>query len=288
MYRAVNMCLAFVLVCAPVVVSADVVSELRIGTDGVFSGKNLVVMQKAGNNIFARATWGQAFVRTTLLLGSETVITKRHGESATVADVREGDRVDVDGTLSSGAESLIVTVKRIRDNTLLRDDKTLSGTILSVNKAASTFVLKNKSFGTTTVSVPSSFAIIKGARTIFFPDIAVGDTVLSTSGSYDHGTNTLSATTLEIYQNPAFFKAKNFEGTLETIGATTLPTTLSVRVGSASYTVYLAPNTKLLTKTKTSANLSRFVVGDTVRFFGAIRKTNLSEVDAEVVRDLNF
>lgn len=280
--------LALALLLAPAVVAADIVSELHINPNGTFSAKNLVVTQKSGNNLFARATWGQAFVRTTLLLSGSTTVTKMHGEQAGVADIKEGDRIDVEGTLSSGAEGLIIAVRSVRDTTLLRDEKTLSGTISRTDGTALTFVLKNKPFGTTTVSVPASLEIKKGARIIQFADLTVGDKVLSATGSYDYTSNILSATALEIYQDPAVFKSRNFEGALESVAATTLPTTLLVRVGSTTYTVYVHSGASLLSKAKSPTTLSRFVVGDRVRFFGAVRKTNLLEIDAEVVRDMNF
>lgn len=276
------------LFVVPGAAMADVVSELNINPTGLFSAKNLVVMQKAGTNIFARATWGQAFVRTTLLLNASTTITKKHGESAVAADIREGDRIDVEGALSSGAEGLIITVRTLRDHALLRDGKTLSGTIASVAGGNDTFILNNKTFGTTTISVPSSVSIVQGARTITTADLRTGQKVLIASGTYDYAANTLTVNVLEIYQDPSVFKGRNFEGTLERIDATTLPTILTVRVGGSLYTVYLSGSTSVLSKSKVPAKLSRFMVGDTVRLFGTVRKTNLAEIDAEVIRDLQF
>lgn len=289
MYSAIvrTSLIVFLFSIAPGAALADVVSELHIGTDGVFSAKNLVVTQKAGTNLFARATWGQAFVRTTLLLNASTTITKKHGESAVVADIREGDRIDVDGALSSGAEGLIITVRTLRDHALLRDGKTLSGTIKSIS-GSDTFVLTNKTFGTTTIFVPSSVSIVQGARTITTFDLRAGQKILTASGSYDYATNTLTVNVLEVYQDPSLFKGKNFEGTLERIDGTTLPAVLVVKINGSSYTVYLSGSTSVLSKSKAPTKLSRFVVGDTVRLFGTIRKTNLSEIDAEVVRDVNF
>ena len=56
--------------------------------------------------------------------------------------------------------------------------------------------MPNTLFGTTTVSIGASVPIKKGARTISFGDIAVGDKVVSVSGTYDYQTGLLTATTL--------------------------------------------------------------------------------------------
>jgi len=62
----------------------------------------------------------------------------------------------------------------------------------------------------------------------------------------------------------------------------------SARLLAGSYTVYLAKGASVLKKNRAAATLGRFVVDDTVRFYGAVRQTNFTEVDAEIVRDLNF
>ena len=142
--------------------------------------------------------------------------------------------------------------------------------------------------GTTTVRVGASTPIKKGARSVLFTDIAVGDKVLSVSGTYDYETGVLTATALEIFQDKTIFTPRNFEGTLKSISGTTLPATLVVTVAGTDYTVYLAKGASVLKKNRSAATLGRFVVDDAVRFYGAIRQANFTEVDAEVVRDLNF
>ena len=44
----------------------------------------------------------------------------------------------------------------------------------------------------------------------------------------------------------------------------------------------------MMSKNKAETTLQRFTVGDKVRFYGAIRQTNLFEIDAEIIRNLNF
>lgn len=282
----------------PVAASADIVSEIHITSDGLFAAKNLLVIQKTGMNIFARATWGQPFIRVTILLGANTLISKSHGESATAADLKEGDRLDVEGTIASGADSLIISAVRIRDSALEQASKTIAGTVKSINASELSFILPNKQFGETRVSLSASVPIKKGVRTIQFSDIAVGDKVLSTSGTYDYSTNTLTASSIEVFQNKAVFTPRNFEGVLKSISlagqalagqaGTTLPITATVTVSGTDYTVYLDSRATVLSNNKKPASLTRFVVGDSVRLYGAVRQTNLTEIDADTIRDLNF
>src|SRR3989344_5166198 len=90
---------------------ADTVSEFNVSRDGSFSARNLVLMQKSGTNLFMRAIWGQTFVRVTVLVDGATSLTKKYGEKITASDIQVGDFLNVDGTLSTSADSLIVKAK---------------------------------------------------------------------------------------------------------------------------------------------------------------------------------
>ncbi|MDO8481698.1 MAG: hypothetical protein Q7S75_01275 [bacterium] len=265
-------------------------SDIHIKPDGTFSATNVVVIQKAGtSNFFSRVTWSNAYIRVTVLAHKDTVITKAHGESASVNDIREKDILDVEGTFSSGDGALIVNATRIRDTSLQVESKTISGTVVSVNQENSSLVLSNKIFGaSTTVMLAPSATIQKGVRTIRLGDVFSGDKILSASGSYDYSKNIFSASLIEVFQDKSIFVPHNFEGKLKSISTATLLAVLSVRIGGTDYAVYLAENSIVLNNSKKSASLSRFVAGDTVRLYGAIRETNFAEIDAEVVRDLNF
>lgn len=265
-------------------------SDIHIKPDGTFSATNVVVFQKSGtSNFFSRVTWGDAYVRVTVLANKDTVITKAHGETMTANDIREKDVLDVEGRLSSGEGALVINATRIRDTSLQVESKKISGTVASVNSGNSSLVLSNSTFGATTTVVLSPSAVIqKGVRAIMLGDVTPGDTVLSASGSYDYTKNVFSTSLIEIYQDKAPFTPRNFEGTLKSISAAALPTTLVVTVGNADYTVYLAEGSSVLKNNRKPATLSRFVVGDTVRFYGSVRQANFGEIDAEIVRDLNF
>jgi hypothetical protein len=279
--------LAFALTLVPTLAAAGSASQLSIAPDGTFTGKNLTVMQVAGTNFFARAIWGQAFVRLTIFASASTTITKNRGGQATTADLAVGDMIDVTGALSTGADSILVNATTIRDNALMKEPKVVSGTITALDPASQSVTLTDKVLGKITVSL-LSVSIVKGARTIAFGDLAVGDKLLSAKGIFDYSNSTLTASDAAVYQTQKVFAPRNFDGKLQSLSGTTLPVSLTLLSGGTTYTVYLTASSSVVSKSRTTAALTRFVVGDAVRVFGAIRKTNLTEVDAEVLRDLNF
>jgi hypothetical protein len=262
-------------------------SDIHFTPDGKVSAKNLTVYQKAGTNLFTRGTWGQAFIRVTIVPNASTTVIKAHGELSTVKEIREQDIIDVEGSLVPGADSLVFNAAIIHDYALQQESKTLSGTVLNVDASGGTFKLTNKIFGTTAITVGDT-SIIKGARTILLADMKVGDKVISVSGTYDYTSGTLTASAISVYQEASVFALRNFEGTLKSISGTALPMTAVVTVSGIDYTVYVAQGSAVLNNAKKPASLSRFVVGDKVRFFGSIRKANLTEIDADTLRDLNF
>ena len=277
-----GLCMALLF---PIVASAN--SDIHFTPDGSITASGILVYQKAGTNLFCRATWGSAFIRLVIVTDASTKVIKGHGESAGVADIAEQDIISLDGALATGADSMVILAKKITDSSLQSADKTFSGAVLSVDTNAQTFTLKDKVFGKVTVATVNA-TITKGARTISLLDMKAGDKVLNVPGTYDYTTNTLTATSVVVYQDEKVFLPRNFQGTLKSISGTELPITIVVTIGGTDYTVHVPVGSTILKNSKAPALLSRFVVGDTVRFYGVVRPINLTEVDAEVLRDLNF
>ncbi len=266
-------------------------TELKISSDGILTAQNVVVMQRADTNLFCRAVWGNAFVRLTILtapMGVPAKITKKNGGAATIADIKEGDVLNIKGTLTQSADYLLITASSIEDLSLVVEEKRVSGSLRSVDHGAQSFALTDKTLGAVTVFATSSTALTKGARTIAFGEMALGDRILAASGTYDYATHVLYASSVEVYQDPSVFMGKNFEGTLKSLSGSSLPATATVAIGDITYTVYLSANASVMSKNRTPVTLSRVVVGDTVRLWGSLRRTNLQEMDATVLRDLNF
>src|SRR3989344_2355120 len=287
-YSAFTVCAVVFLVFAFPAHAANPPSEISIKPDGTFFATNVVVMQKsekAGANLFSRVTWGSVFLRITVL-ASSAKITKNKGGSAALEDIQIGDILDVEGTLAPGADTLLINATSIRDLSLNIESKNISGIIKTLNATLNTLTLMDKKLGAITVVAP--YNIQKGARTISAGELVVGDKVLSASGNFDYAIKTFTASDMEVYQDKAVFKAQNFQGTLKSLSRTALPTSAVITVGKTDYTIYLAASAKVMSKNKATTTLQRFTLGDKLRFYGAIRQTNLFEIDAEIIRNLNF
>ena len=126
---------------APALTGAQVASELHITPDGTFDVKNLTVMQKSGTNLFTRATWGRAFIRVIVLTNASTTVVKKHGEASSVREIADGHMLEVKGTLTSNADSIIINASYIRNLVLERESKTISGTILIISTSTMGFAL---------------------------------------------------------------------------------------------------------------------------------------------------
>jgi len=288
-YSAFTLCaVLFVVMFALPARAANTPSEISIKPDGTFFATNVVVMQKsekAGTNLFSRVTWGNVFLRVTVLAASAK-ITKNNGGGAAVEDIQVGDILSVKGTLAPGADSLVINALEVRDLSLNVESKNVSGIIKTLNVSLNNFTLTDKKLGAITVVAP--YNIQKGARTISIGELAFGDKVLSASGTFDYSTKTFTASDMEVYQDKLVFKAQNFQGTLKSLSGTALPTTAVITVGKTDYTVYLAASAKVMSKNKALTTLQRFTAGDTVRFYGAVRQANLQEIDTTLIRNLNF
>lgn len=278
--------IACLLLIVPLSARAD--SEIHISSTGELSAKRLTIMQIAGRNFFARGYWGNAFLRITLLANASTTITKSHGDPGALSDVHVGDLLDIEGTLAPGAETITVNLKNMRNTSADQAAKTVSGLIQRINASALTLSITDPILGSITVAVPASTPITKGARTIEFGELKTGDKIVSASGTFNYAASTLSANTLELYQDKALFVPRNFQGTLKSVAGTSLPTSAIIVVDGSEYAVYLNDTAFVWNKSKSPVSLARFVSGDVVRFFGSIRETNFLEVDARAIRDLNF
>lgn len=263
-------------------------SELHVTSKGDISATGLTVMLKSGSTLYVRATWEDSFMRMVVTTNTNTAFAKNYGEKATISDIEVGHRIDVEGQLVSGSDTITIAAAKIRDAALVKESKTFSGAIKRVDSSSQSFVFTDKSLGDVTVVVLPSTPITQGKRQVQFSALKSGDKIISMSGTYDYTAKTLSPAAIELYQSKDIFVAKNFEGTLKGISGATLPAHLTVSVGGVDYAVYLSGKSTVLSKSKSATSLKRFAEGDKVRFYGAIRETDLSEVDAEVVRDLNF
>lgn len=264
----------------PATVSVSEVGDVKI--------KNAVVFMISGNTIFVRTYWDDAFIRWTVRVNEKTEVLKKFGGKIKVSDIKVGDVINTDGKMLTGADSLDINASVVRDLNLEKEGGTFSGKVTRANDGTGTFVLTTNDGKSLTIKVNGGTTIKKGMIFIALSNLNYGDTILSVEGSYHQPTETVEATNIEVYQTKKIFEPRNFEGKLESLSGTELPVTMVVSVGDTSYTVFLPAGSQVLNAKKNPAKLQRFVLGDTVRFYGKIQETNLTVVDAEVVRNLDL
>lgn len=263
-------------------------SEVHITKDGKASFSGAKVMQLAGGTIFARLYWGEAYVRFTIKTNSKTKFLRATNEETTLAEISLGDWLDVSGLLESGGDTLSVNAETVKNSSVQKEQTETSGKVISVDLPARKFTLNSPKLGIIIVNTGTSTQFIKGTRTLDLEHIVVGDTITKISGEYDFNTKTLTAGSVVTYVNLNNYKLKNFEGVLQSVTGTSLPTSVKVKIGDISYTVNLSVNASVMSKNRKPANLNRFISGDTVRLYGAIREVDEPVIDATILRNMSL
>src|SRR3989338_4339678 len=268
--------------------------EVHIKSDGNITIKSGHIDQIAGSTFYLGITWGAMPIRFTMKTDARTLVTKRYGGNTTVSQVKLGDYIDVDGEFFVGSDFFGVNAQKIKDWSLQEEAGTYSGVILEINPEER-FTLRTLDQKTLSVrlSTSSAVSIKKGSVIVPFGRLKKGDAVLSVSGVYNYADNLLTADKLVVYQAKTNFIPRNFEGTLRQIMSPTFPAIFIVTVSGVDYTVNVNEKTAVLKKNKSVGQLARFVAGDTIRFYGAVREEEKTlqdalVVDAEVVRNLNL
>lgn len=265
--------------------------ELHIKTDGTVTLKSARVDQIAGTTLYVGVKWGDLPVRFTMKTNAKTSVAKRYGGMAAVSQIAVGDYLDVEGEFFVGSDFFGVEALHIKDWLLQEESAVFLGVVTEVNPGS--FLLRTPQNQTIAVRMASSSTIRKGAVAIPFGLLQRGDAIPRAAGTYDYASNILTAKELIVFQPRNEFAARNYEGGLKEVRGAQLPATLIVTVGDADYTVMVSEKTEVLKKNRTPAQLARFVAGDAVRFYGALREEEKTlqdarVVDAEVVRNLNL
>ena len=267
-------------------------SEVHIAQDGKASISSAKVMQIAGGTLFTRLYWGDAFVRLTVKTNTKTKFFRGTNEVTTIAEVGEGNLLDISGELESGTDSLSLVATSIKNSSVQKEQATFSGKVTAVDLSARAFTLETKKSGIITVNVSANTTFIKGSRTVDIGHVQVGDTITKTSGEYDIPTKVLTVTQapVVIYINLAQFKPQTFVGTIADMSAaTSTPASLKIMINKISYTVNLNNKTEVMNKARKSVGLNRFVAGDAVRLYGAIRQSDDPFIDdVEVLRNMSL
>lgn len=262
--------------------------EVHIYDNGRMVLHGAQVVQVAGTTFYARSTWGSSSMRWVVRTDDTTRVIRRFGTETTIAEIKVGDILSIEGDFMASSDSLSVVAKKITDWSLSTDKIEFAGTITSIATSTTTFDIKTSAGNKITVVTNGSTSIIKGVIGISFDKLGIGERITSATGVYNHVSRVLTADTIRVYQDKSIFKPRNFEGTLQSLSGQSLPATMTVSVGGKSYIVELPTNTVILNAKKAPTTLKRFFADDKVRFYGAIKQDNLTVIVAEVVRNMDL
>ncbi len=263
-------------------------SEVIIKPDGKVSIQNAKIMQFAGSTIYVRLHWEESFIRMTVKTNTKTSLTRKFGENISVSDIKIGDRINVEGNLEPGPDSLTVNASSVVNLSDEREQNKFSGKIYERIGTPGGFLMMTNDGQIITIIFDEKIEILKGTGVVGYRDVSVGDIVQYSSGVFDHSKKTLYAKMARIFLDMNQFKSRNFQGTLRSISGTTLPTIITVNVDSKDYTIKLGAECSVMNTMRKPLSLSRFVIGDTVRFYGAIREREPEIIDAIVVRNISL
>ena len=136
----------------------------------------------------------------------------------------------------------------------------------------------------------AEFIQVGGGKKLYsIADIAVGD-VISFSGTLNTGVSGL-AVDAKVVKNwtkkttPPPSMNDTFQGTLQSLASTTLPTSLVLKIGNTNYTVNASSSTIVIGANWLPTTLSTFQIGDTVRIFGSISASENTHINALVIRN---
>lgn len=281
--------LGVLMAFTPIGVAHAVSSEVHITKDGKASVSSAKVMQIAGSTLFARLYWGDAFVRITIKTNSSTKFLRATGEATTIAEVNEGNLLDVSGELQTGSDTLSIVASSLKNSSVEKEQSVFSGTAEGINLSLRQFTLNSKERGVVMVKVATSTQFIKGSRTLDLEHLRVGDRITKVSGDYDIPSKTLSAVSVTTYVDLSLYKPRLFIGKLtETPTLSSGSTSIKVTANGVLFSVFIGDKTAIMRNNRSTTTLQRFVAGDAIRLYGTRREIDEPIIDAEVIRNMNL
>jgi len=261
--------------------------DFHIDKDGNIQISQSKVMQVSGTTFYVRYYVGLAYIRLLVKTTPGTKVYRRYGDEIAMNRIVAGDTINIEGKIENGADSLSLIADKLTDFSDQTEITGFRGNIASVDPSGQSIILSAINQGQITVALSSTTQIKKGSRIITADLIHPGDRITDTVGTFDHGTQTLSATVIVIYTNMKIYAERNFQGTLKAISGGS-PQTLTVTTEGKDYSVVLPANTAILNNKRKNVSLQRFVVGDTVRVYGNIREAEDPIIDAQIVRNISL
>lgn len=286
--KNISVIAGILFIFSPIAVAHALSSEIHVTKDGKANISSAKVMQIVTNTFFTRLYWGDAFARFTIRANSGTKFFRATGEQTTIAEIKEGDILDVTGELEPQSNVLTINASSIKNSSVQKEQTTMSGTVTAVDLTARQFILNDKKRGAVTVTIASSTQFIKGTRTLDLEHLRVGDRITKVSGDYDIPSKTLAADFVKTYIDLNQFKPQLFIGKLlETPASPDVPS-IKISIKKIPYTAFLTNKTLIMRNNKSTTTLQRFVAGDLIRLYGTMREVDDALIDAEVIKNTNL
>ncbi len=130
-------------------------------------------------NVPASSTIWYPAVSTTITVNvdSRSKIVRLYGGKSSVNELVVGDVLHITGQTVTSTQGVMLA-QTVKDESIHELERSLNGTIDSLNAANSTFVLRSMNSSTVMVSLaPGAKIMIKGVTTTTFADLKVGDKV---------------------------------------------------------------------------------------------------------------
>ncbi len=255
--------------------------QVTITNQGKVQLDGVKVTAISSPNLTATSTWGSTVLTWSIKTSADTKFVRRFSGGSSLGEISVGDLVSVKGSLDSSATQLTVNASWVKDWSIQQENSTFRGTIQSIDAGAQHLVM-NTERGNITVQVNGTTKVQRGDATISFSALVIGETITA-SGLYNNLSLTLTASKIKA-KAP---ERRTYEGTLKSLAGTVKPTSLVFTAGAIDYTAMLAADTAVLNSWWERANLTDFVVGHSLRVFGALRP-GTTTIDATVIRNTSL
>ena len=265
----------------------DAVQDFHIDRDGNISVRQAKIMQISGNSFYARYYVGLAFIRILIKTDRATDVRRRFGDRILIGQIEVGDIINLEGKIENGADSLSIVASKLVNFSNQKEISSFKGMIIGKGSRDGSFMVLTDNQSQIQINTGTSTQIRKGSRIIPPELVRNGDRVTDTVGTFDHTTKNLEANVLIIHADMSLYHPRNLEGTLKTISPSS-PATLVLNTEGKDYTVILSDKTEILNKARKTVSIKRYLEGDTIRVYGAIREAEEPIIDIEVVRNVSL
>lgn len=272
----------------PLGVLQAISSEIHVASDGKASVTSAKVMQLANNTFFARLYWGDAFMRFTIKTNTKTKFFRATGEPTTIDEIHSGDLLDVVGELESGSNTFNLVATSVKNASVQKEHSVLSGNVAKIDAPLRQFTMYSTAWGPVIVKTSTTTVFTKGNRTLDLEHLRVGDKLTKVTGDYNIATQTMIADSVTTHLDMSQFNPRLFVGKLAEAPSGGGATSIKVVIDNVPYTVALNNKTLIIRENRGAVTLARFVAGDTIRIWGALREVDEPTIDAEVVRNMNL